>query len=1123
MISQSDETDDFAPRRTIRPTPQKRQRIRSSSVSLTVAGRAERGETMGVLKTIQIHARARHAFAPAESLALAKQRLLADAFPRAESDQTHQPLLVRRNSTSTPLSPLTSPAGKTAPLPSVQPDSAVKGEVSVTAKGEPAVPVDPASPQTVTPPPSPKDTRDYFLKRLDEIAESRDSKAAIDFVRYMLNNKKEPTLEHFNAAFQTLYQCREVGEPLNAIIRLYNSMLDKSIVPNVRTYEALINALTTRDYEIHRAMLSLDQRLKQVPFMSREEVAALDSDKARIEKLKAEDNFPSAMSLFEGILATNGKDQLSMGTFIRLLRSCAYHSDVKSAIHVFAQLEVLEHLKLKPVAYQNMMLTFINAGRAEETEEIFRAYIAACKKGRLGQHRGTTAEIGRQQQIQVWNTMIEAYFRFNMADKAVALVQQMLSTTTTNSFAINEIPVPTSSTFATIIAGFIQNNDVESALSWFDRLLAQEKAPINPYQGLDGKAMKPNTVAWHMMFDALANEGMIEDLNRLYKIARASYVEDHILIRGVDHLIVYRANLDNLEKLTKEQALEVLAWLVEGLSSDPLPGMKERWTLMMDLCLEYVKRGEYVIPFNLLSEFIVGKLSYIAKKAESPSSYQRLELQHVFLTVCEALHRNLQETSSELPWVVGLTLTRLSSVLELKPQARFAPYLIPAYSKARYVGGIAYEDFHVPDWNVLLRLSAYIELNAIRGNPDKLPLIADEFKLGRVSSILQDMASHGVTFDEFSNDVQLEVLQVLEAQYGGEQGRTEFLKKLGPTYAETADKVDRIRFGALENDLSQGPDPLLQAETTSLTGSPSYTSSSSQGSESGSLSTQTSSLSIHGLLTRSIEEMLDNGPHHKAKLPQAYKMFEKNLSNNMVPEPSAIAKLIQAFGRVGDLEKVREFYTVAQDVLALLQPSTQLAAWAQIENSMVIALAHAGYPDAAHVHRIRILDHGMVPSADAYGVLIQHVKDTTDDTSGAMALFQEALERGVTVNLYLYNNIISKLSKARKADYALELFQQMKSANVVPSSITYGAVIGACARVGDVKSAELLFQEMVHSRNFRPRVPPYNTMMQLYTTTKPSRVSALHYYKEMKDAGVKPSAHTYKVHILGPLSPLFFC
>jgi pentatricopeptide repeat protein len=163
------------------------------------------------------------------------------------------------------------------------------------------------------------------------------------------------------------------------------------------------------------------------------------------------------------------------------------------------------------------------------------------------------------------------------------------------------------------------------------------------------------------------------------------------------------------------------------------------------------------------------------------------------------------------------------------------------------------------------------------------------------------------------------------------------------------------------------------------------------------------------------------------------------------------------------------------------------------------------------VHRIRLLDQGATPSADAYGVLIQHVKDTTDDTLGGLALFHEALERGVKPNLYLYNNIISKLSKARKADYALELFQQMKSSGIKPSSITYGAVIGACARVGDVGSAETLFAEMINSNTFKPRVPPYNTMMQLHTTTRPNRISVLYYYNEMKKANVRPSAHTYKV------------
>jgi pentatricopeptide repeat protein len=45
----------------------------------------------------------------------------------------------------------------------------------------------------------------------------------------------------------------------------------------------------------------------------------------------------------------------------------------------------------------------------------------------------------------------------------------------------------------------------------------------------------------------------------------------------------------------------------------------------------------------------------------------------------------------------------------------------------------------------------------------------------------------------------------------------------------------------------------------------------------------------------------------------------------------------------------------------------------------------------------------------------------------------------------------------------------MKDSQIQPSSITYGVVIAACARVGDSYSAELLFTEMTSQRNFKPR------------------------------------------------------
>jgi hypothetical protein len=55
-----------------------------------------------------------------------------------------------------------------------------------------------------------------------------------------------------------------------------------------------------------------------------------------------------------------------------------------------------------------------------------------------------------------------------------------------------------------------------------------------------------------------------------------------------------------------------------------------------------------------------------------------------------------------------------------------------------------------------------------------------------------------------------------------------------------------------------------------------------------------------------------------------------------------------------------------------------------------------------------------------------------------------------------------------------------------------------------------LFAEMINSSTFKLRVPPYNTMMQLYTTTQLNRASVLYYYHEMKKANFRPSAHTYK-------------
>ncbi|PPQ76082.1 hypothetical protein CVT24_003654 [Panaeolus cyanescens] len=1095
-----DDVEEVTPRRSILPTPQKRTRMRSSSVSLSVAGRRERGEKMGVLKTVQLHARSKHVFAPADTLASAKEHL--SSLTTLEDNQA-RPLLVRRNSTSAPLSPLLTPSDPSG-LPTPPPERTLSRRNSTSsvrpsspaAKVQELAPTEPSAPQTVTPPPTPRTAAvDTWVDRFQSFRTPRDAEKAADAVRAFAAAVSQPTIEQYNAALNALTRVREDGEPLTMIIRLYNSILEKSIAPSVETYEILIRALTQRDVEIHKAIQALTYRKKHLYLDSRaqSEIADSSSEEARVELLKSEDNFSTAMSLFESVLAVKGADQLQITTYIRLLKSCSLNANVTAAIHVFAQLES-KGVPLDYNVYKFMIQTFTNAKRFSDAEAIFESYLQSAKTGRVKRFPSHLVHIRRTVQIQIWNAMIESYFQAGLPDKAIDLVDQMMQSSGGDHFLPHDVPIPTSSTFSTVIAGFLASGDIHSALAWFQNLCTQEQGPANPYEGLNGKAMQPDAVAWALMIDALAEHGRIEELNEIYKQFQAVCERDQIPFRKTEFLVYYYANMGVISTWDDKAAIPVLDTLGRGLTH------MERWDLtftrrqqmVLDLAKEYIARGRFSEGVELFSREIQGFITEVVERGEKFGGEQLFQHHRGVLSLCDALYGAVQNGRGTLPFSAALTLSRMVSILGIKPELRYAPFYLDAYGRTRADSLIAYEDLTINDWSVLLSYAVYHGTNAYLGNPDNLPVVPG-FAFSGVPSLLEDMSSQNIDFGVFDPDVKKRTLDLLASSLD-DASRNALFANLNASFTQAWKEYDQLRYEALQSQLTQLAEPPMQAETAQV------------------LDTQYTNLVVSSQLSRAIEDQFrGHGFSTEHKLTEAYKLFEQGLAKGDVPQPSTIARLIQGVGRAGELDKVRNLYTVAQAVLPSFYQEHQLSAWVQIEDSMIIALAHSGHVDAAHAHRFRILDQGRAPSADAYGVLIQHVKDTTDDTSGGLVLFQEALERGVKPNLYLYNNIISKLSRARKADYALELFQQMKANRITPSSITYGAVIGACARVGDVQSAQSLFQEMVHLPNFKPRVPPYNTMMQLYTTTKPSRASAIYYYDQLIAAGIHPSAHTYKL------------
>lgn len=228
--------------------------------------------------------------------------------------------------------------------------------------------------------------------------------------------------------------------------------------------------------------------------------------------------------------------------------------------------------------------------------------------------------------------------------------------------------------------------------------------------------------------------------------------------------------------------------------------------------------------------------------------------------------------------------------------------------------------------------------------------------------------------------------------------------------------------------------------------------------------------------------------------------------------PETLARLIERLAAAGLVTELEDLYLIAYNNLRSLPTQTeQTSSWAYLEDRMLIAMAKLGELGKAAMHRDRLLQAGAAPSADSYAAMITSAKDTTDDATVALELFEEARRFGVVPNLFLFNILISKLSRARRTHLALSYFEQMKAIGLRPSAVTYGSVIAACCRTGDEKAATFLFREMVNSPGFRPRVPPYNTMMQFFVQTQPNREKALKYFDAMLRARVMPTGHTYKL------------
>jgi pentatricopeptide repeat protein len=204
------------------------------------------------------------------------------------------------------------------------------------------------------------------------------------------------------------------------------------------------------------------------------------------------------------------------------------------------------------------------------------------------------------------------------------------------------------------------------------------------------------------------------------------------------------------------------------------------------------------------------------------------------------------------------------------------------------------------------------------------------------------------------------------------------------------------------------------------------------------------------------------------RLLELEKQCHRNAQKGLLNHPLVIAGLLPRLGRMDavSLERLEQLYLMGYEAVEAIQqpPDYQVETWIKLEDAMLTTMASRGQLDRVAHHRDRLIQGGFAPSADSYATMILNAKDTTDDATVAIELFEESRRLGVEPNTYLFNNLLSRLSKARRTKAALECFQEMKALGITATAVTYGALINAVS--------------LRHVWNFQILIPFPKTVLQ---------------------------------------------
>ncbi|WWC87636.1 uncharacterized protein L201_002526 [Kwoniella dendrophila CBS 6074] len=902
------------------------------------------------------------------------------------------------------------------------------------------------------------------------------------------------SLRTYNGCLSALMGVRKPGQSIAEILEIYNEILERDFIPDNKTYGFVIRALSLRSVEVQDAIRSWEDQKSwgqwRALLLGPETWnfnAAAEKDHL-FQSYEAEGNLPSALKLFRAATRVNSAVGFPLSVYGTLLTAMSRQSqpDIKAMEQIInlaqrwkvpGSISLHRHLfkvygESKDVkGLDNAWADFKKASAKGNPEEIWSG-VNPTRKAEQSTSQ-TRAEGIRQES---WNNAISAYISAGKSSKSIEILDEMMKSTTntpTESGPTNQIaPSATHRTLGQVVVDLAKSGEIDLALEWNDKFHSPSYLGKMPTSRL---TLEHTTG----LIDILIKSERLDDAKKVVQTLSNSYDQ---------------FNTPASKTTVGKRLWRIYTVLVVRATELPIGPEREA---LLDEIRSFSKSGRIPLDMSVLT-----KHTALLSKSER---WDDLILAIEAIAIRQSISKEVQSklistliaiSQTEIPLNKLLTLTHRIFTLGVQTELSISSAIT-----SKILTRDSNEKLDITNQDLLVLLGSF---NALPQEKVSEGDYDDSFL--SLISILEQVNKENNLITEYKDHPAVQsVIKSIVYRFGVERSN----HLLTPVFGEQQAK--ELTDAAIQS--------LQSVSSPSSAGSPEspvsseFTPPSSVTSETDVSSTDKSA--EYTLYTdKAISAKIERFTHRNPPITplQAYELVKEGLSRNAIPYISVLCSLIDHLSRFGEESKVRELYELCQVILnKYVRPENKISSWHQVEDSMLIANCHLGYLEQAGLHRSRIIEQGLSPSADSYATMIASSKDTTDDALIARELFDESQLMGVKPHLYLYNTIISKLSKARKAETALELFKHMKNQGIKPSSVTYGAVINACCRVGDAQSAETLFEEMASQRNFKARVPPYNTMMQFYLQTQPNRSRVLHFYHLLQQANVPPSAHTYKL------------